>query len=214
MRPQRTRLSTNREAFAAHTLGAVLVGGVGSRFGGDKPSARFRGQTLLNNALSVLDEVGLRDLAYVGGPPRSDVSHDAVHIPDSPALAEANLPQCALRGVVSALEAMRPHHSQALIIACDIPLVRASTLSSLLESLDDNDAAVPHGKRDHWSCIAVQQSTLEHLLAALRRGDHAMHVAFGSLRLARLSVKEHEFANVNSRAELDAVITDASTDRG
>jgi molybdopterin-guanine dinucleotide biosynthesis protein A len=192
----------------------VLVGGVGSRFGGDKPSAKFRGQSLLNNALAVLDEAGLCNLAYVGGPPRNDVSHDVEYIPDCPDLAEVKLPQCALRGVVSVLQSLRPQHSQALIMACDVPLVRASTLRSLLESLDDNDAAVPHGKRDHWSCIAVRQSTLAHLLAAFRRGQYAMHHAFGSLRLARLDVEEHEFTNVNSRADLDAVITDAMTDRG
>ena len=76
------------------------------------------------------------------------------------------------------------------------------------------DAAVARGARDHWSCIAVRSGALERLRVSLRDGDRAMHRAFAPLRVCRVPVDEREFANINTRDDLAALITDDSSDRG
>lgn len=208
MRSARARLSHTAPIFAgqspaANTLGAVLIGGASSRFGSDKSSAIFRGRTLLDNALDILKSAGLSHVAYVGGSPRPHASQ-AIHIPDRPTVTDE---RCALRGVVSALHEVSTPLQQAVIIACDLPLLTASTVRRVLDALHDHEAAVAHGERDHWSCVAFRRSALTRLEKSLAAGKHAMHEACADLQLARVLVDEAEFANVNTRAELDVVIT-------
>ena len=188
---------------AATTLGAVLVGGASSRFGSDKASSQYQGRTMLDNALDVLSAAGLQHLTYVGGAPRDTTRH-ATHVPDLASLPDE---RCALRGVVSALHAVLPPLQQAVIIACDLPLLCAETVARLIAALDASETVVAHGERDHWSCVAFRVDALPHLEGSLARGRRAMHDACADLRLARVQVDESEFANVNTRSALDEVIT-------
>jgi len=189
----------------------VLVGGASSRFGSDKASAHYQGRTLLDHALEVLSAAGLRQLAYVGGAPRDTARHStnqvtrrATHVPD---LSSPSDERCALRGVVSALHAVSPPLQQAVVIACDLPLLRAQTIVRLIAALDESEAAVAHGEQDHWSCVALRISALPHLEESLARGRRAMHDVCAELQLVRVHVDEFEFANVNTRSALDEVIT-------
>lgn len=219
MRPARTRLSN-------HTLGVVLVGGASRRFGSDKASATFRGQSLLNRALSTLQGAGITHLAYVGGDARGGVVANATHISDL-----LDVEQCTLRGVVAALQHASPHWQHVMMLACDVPLIRSATVTRVLASLDGDvydgvddvvddgvhegvDAAVASATRTHWSCIAVRTSALETLLAALHRHEYAMHRAFTNLQLRQVRVEEREFVNVNTREDLAALITNDENDRG
>lgn len=211
MRPTRTRLSN-------HTLGVVLVGGASRRFGSDKASATFRGQSLLNRALSTLQGAGITHLAYVGGDAREGVVANATHISDLP-----DVEQCTLRGVVAALQHASPHWQRVMMLACDVPLISSATVTRVLASLDDGiddgadehvDAAVASATRVHWSCIAVRTSALSTLQAALHRHEYAMHRAFTNLQVREVPVDDREFVNVNTREDLAALITNDENDRG
>ena len=212
MRPARTRLIDD-------VLGVVLVGGASSRFGSDKASASFRGRPLVHHALHTLQRAGLAQLAYVGGQPRAGLEPAAIHVADVP-----DAPQCTLRGVVAALQHAAPRWSRVMLLACDVPLASSDAVSRVVSALDNDDdhssddtrfdAAVARGERDHWSCIAVRSAALERLRLSLREGEHAMHRAFAPLRVCRVPVDEGEFANINTRDDLAALITDDSSDRG
>lgn len=215
MRPTRTRLSN-------HTLGVVLVGGASRRFGSDKASATFRGQSLLNRALSTLQGAGITHLAYVGGDAREGVVANATHITDL-----LDVEQCTLRGVVAALQHASPHWQRVMMLACDVPLISNATVTRVLASLDDGaddgvddgadervDAAVASATRVHWSCIAVRTSALSTLQAALHRHEYAMHRAFTNLQVREVPVDDREFVNVNTREDLAALITNDENDRG
>jgi len=164
----------------------------------------FRGRTLLNNALGVLRAAEISHLVYVGGNPRLAVSCGASYVSDDASLHDE---RCMLRGVVSALCSMSSPLHVAVIIACDLPLLRHTTVQRMLAAVHFNDIVVAHGERDHWSCIAVRREMLAHLEASLNAGRRAMHEACSDLLVARVQVDEAEFINVNTRAALDDLIT-------
>lgn len=185
----------------------MLVGGASRRFGSDKSLARYGGDTLLTRALNTLNAAGLDRLAYVGGQPRLDAPHDAVHLPDLD-----HRDPCALRGVLTALEyandpKLDPERAGiVVVIACDIPLLQSTTVHRLLSAVDDADAAVACGDRDHWTCLATRASSLTQLLSAYDGGERALHRVFGRLRVARVGVEEREMVNVNEAADLAGLI--------
>jgi len=193
----------------------VLVGGASTRFGSDKSRAVFGGESLLNRALRTLRDAGATYLAYVGGSMRSDVQLSAHHVAD-----EQELAACILRGIVAALaHAENIGADRALIIACDLPLLRAASMRAVLHALDDErvDVAVAHGEQDHWSCIAIRSSLHAPLRDSLVRGELAVHRAIdgaiADTRIARVAINEHELTNMNDVATLRA-ITDAEARRG
>ena len=205
--------STRSARSRLTALGAVLVGGRGSRFGSDKALAEFAGQSLLARSLQTLRNAGIDRLIYVGGEPRGNVQDLATHVHD-----DANLPQCALRGVVAAMEftselaeAERP--DCVVIVACDLPLLQPATVKRLIHQVGDNDAAVVSAARDHWSCVAVRPAVTSRLKVALTtansvNSDLAMATAFSQLRVARVVADEGELTNVNHPEVLARIITD------
>lgn len=195
-------------------LGAVLVGGRSSRFGSDKSEAEYRGEKLLHRALRTVRDAGATHLAYVGGPARDDLDELVQHVAD-----DAAHETCMLRGIVAALgHAARIGADRALIVACDVPLLRAESGKAVLLALGElHDVAVARGNEDHWSCVAMRTGMLAPLRGALERGERAVHRAIegavSGARLARVVVDEHELTNVNDVATLRA-ITDAAAPHG
>lgn len=195
-------------------LGAVLVGGASRRFGSDKASAEWNGRSLLDHALGVLAEGGVRHLVYVGGEPRGGVAHEARHVADLP-----NIEPCALRGVLTALDYAAPQRDLAeppdavMMLACDVPLVSPLTIHRIAGALGTFDAAVASGERDHWSCLALRTSTLPAIRVAYDRGVRALHEVCSELSLARVVVDEREFVNVNDPTTLSQLITEQSRPR-
>lgn len=194
-----------------NTLGAVLVGGASRRFGSDKASADWNGGSLLDNALGVLANSGVRHLVYVGGEPRNGVAHEARHVADLP-----DIEPCALRGVLTALDDAAHQRNRAesldavVMLACDIPLVSPHTVLRIAAALGSSDAAVASGDRNHWSCLALRTSTLPAMRTAYDRGVRALHEVCSELNLARVTVDEREFVNVNDPTTLSQLITERS----
>lgn len=205
----------------------MLVGGASTRFGSDKSRAVLGGESLLDRALHTLRDAGATHLAYVGGPTRTDARVATQHVADDETLAA-----CMLRGIIAALaHAEHIGADRALIIACDLPLLRAVSARVVLSALDDEhvDIAVAHGEQDHWSCIAIRSGMCAPLRDSLAHGERAVHRAvhrathratyraLGSAitgaRITRVAVDELELTNTNDVATLRA-ITEAEARRG
>jgi len=193
----------------------VLVGGASTRFGSDKSRAVFGGESLLDRSLRTLRDAGATHLAYIGGSMRSDVQLSAHYVGDQQELAA-----CMLRGIIAALaHAEHIGADRALIIACDLPLLRAASARAVLHALNDErvDVAVAHGEQDHWSCIAIRSNLHAPLRDSLASGELAVHRALHRAatvsRIARVAIDEHELTNMNDVATLRA-ITDAEARRG
>ncbi len=186
-------------------LGTVLVGGASTRFGSDKASAHVGKNTLLDTALASLTAADLTSLAYVGGPPRNDVSPTVHHVPDESAGVAAT-ERSSLLGVIAALShARHTYHDAAVILGCDVPLVSTITIQHLIASMTHADVSVAEHAGDHWSIMCARTECLEHLRAAFIAGERAIHRATAGLRLVRVPCTGAECTNVNDVATLRTV---------
>ena len=186
-------------------LGTVLVGGASTRFGSDKASARFGEGTLLDAVLASLTAANLTSLAYIGGPPRNDVSPRVHHVPDELA-GVAAAERSSFLGVIAALSHARDtHHDAAVVLGCDVPLVSPITIQRLVASLAHADVSVAEHAGDHWSIMCASTESLAHLRAEFTAGERAIHRATADLRLVRVPCTAAECTNVNDVATLRTV---------
>jgi molybdopterin-guanine dinucleotide biosynthesis protein A len=112
--------------------GIVLAGGRSTRMGRDKASLPFGQVTLLDHAVAIVrqvsDEVIVVCQANQSVPAGVCVAHDAV--PD----------QGPLAGLAAGLAMARGE--LAVVVACDMPLVKPAVLERLVAAIGDADIAV------------------------------------------------------------------------
>ncbi len=119
-RAARSSVSASRFPVRASLDGAVLLGGASSRMGTDKATLEFAGLPSVEHVARAVARV-CETLYLVGGaPPETTRGH---RIPDPEG------PQCALRGLVAALDASRAEY--VLVLATDLPLVTPDLLRAL-----------------------------------------------------------------------------------
>jgi molybdopterin-guanine dinucleotide biosynthesis protein A len=155
---------SQREGRLANLSGAVLIGGASTRMGRDKATLEIGGvpfAAVLAERLSRIFE----DVMLVGGAPPPAAPGRAV--PD------CGGPRCALRGLVSALDAARTE--RVLVVATDVPLVAPALLLALV-AWPEADAVVPRDA-DH-----------AHPLCAVYRRDAVLAVARQRLAEGRLAL--------------------------
>jgi molybdopterin-guanine dinucleotide biosynthesis protein A len=151
----------------ANVAGAVLTGGASSRMGSDKAQLVVGGvasATRVARCLALLCE----DVVLVGGDPPADAP--GRRAPD------AEGPRSALRGLVSALAAVRAEF--VLVVATDLPFVTPDLLLALV-AWPEADAVVPRTPDGAHPLCALYRR--EVALAAARR-----HLAEGRLALSAL----------------------------
>jgi len=139
--------------------GAVLVGGRGRRFGGDKCAHPYRGRSLLEHALDAMADA--RERWLVGGAPR-DVA-GAPWIPDERSGVGA------LGGVHAALR--RAGTPWLAVTACDMPFLPAALWPVLLSRSDGVRLVVPEGPTGLEPLAAVyHRDLMPEIDALLARG--------------------------------------------
>src|SRR5947207_935848 len=121
--------------------GYVLVGGASSRMGQDKARLPLEGKTLLDRVAAAVEEAA-GSVTLVGAPERyANLGLRAV--PDG-------RPGCGpLAGIHAALTDSRAEWN--LIAACDMPLIAAPFLRSLLDAAESSgaDCLIPSGPSGH-----------------------------------------------------------------
>jgi molybdenum cofactor guanylyltransferase len=122
---------------------AVLAGGKSSRMGQDKSGLVLGGQTLLERAVTLLEEADA-ELVLIGGGGKG-----RNHVPDL-------LPHCGPPGgLYSLLDYIRQHYgldgSPLLLIPVDMPLLTVPTLQRLLAA--SVNASCCHFEEEVFPCI-------------------------------------------------------------
>jgi molybdopterin-guanine dinucleotide biosynthesis protein A len=173
---------------------AILAGGHGRRFGGrDKSALLVGGRSILERQIDVLSEIS-DDVLIVGG------GHG---VPD-------RVPDCGpLGGLDAALASAR--HDLLVLVACDMPFLRADFLKALLSMAHGVDAVVPRSRRGYHPLCAVYarscHTTVQERLAARQL---AMMALLEPLRVRAMEAHQIEsfglpdpLANMNTAAEFD-----------
>lgn len=188
-----------REGRFANVAAAVLVGGASTRMGEDKSRATLGGVPLATRVARTLEAL-VEDLILVGGDPPADAP--GRRVPDGAG------PQCALRGLVAALEAIEAE--RLLVVATDLPFVTPAVLLGLLAA-PDADAVVPAPAEGLQPLCALYRvaPTLERARAQLATEQLALHALLDGLdvftldaaTLAELDPTGSAFSNLNTPEE-------------
>jgi molybdopterin-guanine dinucleotide biosynthesis protein A len=181
--------------------GAILAGGMSRRFGSDKALADFGGTSLLKKLLGVLGNVVQDPVVIVNTPER---------YADLPVRRLVDvLPGCGpLGGVYTALTEFRT--DAVLILTCDMPLVTAEVLTSLVAAWRPGDAAVVGASGSGLEPFpGIYDTTLTQDIASLiREHDLGMrHFLFGRTGVRMIAVRgfEKTFFNMNTPEDFAAL---------
>jgi molybdopterin-guanine dinucleotide biosynthesis protein A len=164
------------EGRLANVSAALLLGGSSQRMGTDKAHLEWNGEALATRAARLLDQ-HFDDVLLVGGmPPATAPGRRG---PDGAG------PRCALRGVVSALDAAPA--DRVLIIATDLPWLGPELLLTLV-AWPEADVVVPtvDGRDEPLCAIWSRHAVLPRARSALAAGRLALHELIGELHVQRL----------------------------
>lgn len=160
---------------------AVLTGGASRRMGRDKAHVEFDGAPAAERVARLLAGL-VSEVLIVGGAPPP--------VAGARVVADVDGPQCALRGLVSALEAA--HSDCVLVVATDLPFVTPDLLLALI-AWPEADAVVPRDEHGR------------HALCALYRRDPVLAVARERLESGALDLRGLLDAVVPSYVEGEAL---------
>lgn len=188
-------------------LGAVLAGGGGRRFGGDKALALLNGRPLANWALDALAGNVSRRVVISGRPRLSQVLGVPVRgdtIPGSGPLG----------GLLTALEWAREEGREGVfLLACDLPLVSREMVGKILEAWPSgSQAVVPESEGPLGAeplCAGYGVECLPVVEGLLEEGELAMERLLERTRVTRVEPEKlgsadalrRAFTNVNTPAD-------------
>jgi len=181
------------DGAAGRRAGFVLAGGESARMGRDKALLPYGGKTLVEHVARAVREAA-GTVTLVGAPER----YKALGLA---AMADQREGCGPLAGIETAL--MRTRANWNLIVACDMPLVEASYLRSLLEAAEESDgqclAPVCGSARRQPLCAVYHRSCLEKITEALEAGVRKVAEALERLRVVDWPVEEDRWlANINT----------------
>lgn len=186
------------------TSAAILAGGHARRFGGrDKSRLVVEGATILDRQIAVLGQLS-DDVMLVGA--AGNASPAALARPVADRIAGKG----PLGGLDAALAAAR--YPAVILVACDMPFLRADFLEYLASFAPAADAVVPRTERGYHPLCAVYTRAchpfVERALSAgrLRMIDLLDEVSVrdvGVDEIERFGPRAELLANVNSPAEFE-----------
>lgn len=183
----------------------MLAGGESRRYGRDKAAEVVGGASLLARAAGTLAEVLPHVVVVSSSIPAGP---EWVYVPD---LRPG-------KGPLAAIEAALVHAADlglegAFVLACDLPLVDAATVQTVIAALGADVLAVgperasPPGVEP--LCAAYRLGCLSHVRRALDREELAVHRLFTAVRGVTVPVRAELLLNVNrpvDREEAESVL--------
>ena len=192
--------SNHSSSRIGNVSGALLLGGASSRMGSDKAQLEWQGDAWSTRIARLLDRL-FGETLLIGGNPA----------PDAPGRRVDDLPgpACALRGLVTALEAASSE--RVLVVATDLPLLEVDLLLALT-AWPEADAVVPvdaHGEQPlcaiyrREACLPVAHARLEANQLALRGWLDELQTSRVALSAFGFDTEEAAvLTNVNTPQEL------------
>lgn len=153
-------------------LGAVLAGGQGSRYGGDKSRAVIGGRLLVERAISALEEVVEEVVVVTSRPLPSGIVATCI--------SDRFIGSGPLGGLHSALcTAVDYGAPGVLLLACDMPLITPEVLRAIAVAIDDAPAVAPLREGGiEPLCAAYHIETLQMAEDLLLGNDLSLHRFF------------------------------------
>lgn len=175
----------------------LLAGGKSSRMGQDKRLLVFRGRTLLEHSLHLLEQTGADEILISGDVEGYDCIPDIIPGCGPPGGIHAALHHIEAQGDLD--------DSMLLVIPVDMPLLEVNILTRLVAGIGEADSC--HYENEIFPCIFRASAKLKNHLDALFAestepgGKRSMKVllrAFDSNTIDTSGLPEKQFLNINS----------------
>ena len=173
-------------------IGAVLCGGASTRMGVDKATMRVGGVAMARRVADALIDAGCTKVVAIGGN-ATELARLGLDRIDDEFPGEG-----PLGGVLTALALGSP----AVVVACDLPNLRAQTIAELVLALGEHDAAIARSDRIEPLCAVWSAAATPLLRARFEAGERAMHRAIEGIDTAWVTVPADEVRNINTRDDL------------
>lgn len=194
--------------------GIVLCGGQSNRMGRPKAWLPFGSEQMLQRVVRLLGE-SVAPLVVVAAP-----GQDVPPLPAGVKIArDAEPGRGPLQGLLAGLEALRGRAEAAYLSSCDVPLLRPAFVLRLIELLGEHAICVPDvgGFRHPLSAVYRVEvaAVASRLLRENRRGpidlfEEVSTRIVGPDELADVDATLHSLRNVNTPAEYEAALREAS----
>jgi molybdopterin-guanine dinucleotide biosynthesis protein A len=189
------------ELAAGRARGFVLAGGASRRMGRDKATVEVGGTAMAARVAGALAGAGTGPVSVVGGEPSTATLAGASY------LADRWPGEGPLGGLVTALDSCAA--PVAVVVACDLPSLDATSVERLLGTLDAHPgaaAAVAVNGQRHWTCAAWRVgAALPALAASFAAGERAIQHAATGLDVQEVPLAPEVVHNVNRPEDLRAV---------
>lgn len=173
----------------------ILTGGQSRRLNTDKSLVQLDGKTLTEIIHQKLGSI-FNNIYVVG---------KKNHFPDFDFIQDVKPVQCPLNGIVTALE-----HNQKewiFIIACDLPLIRTSSINDLYDNINSNTQVVLPivNNKIQPLCAFYHRSVLQDFTNAVAHGHYALYRLFDRFNVTKVQVPDNskeQFLNINYPEDL------------
>jgi len=183
------------------TMAAILAGGKAARLGG-------RAKGLLPTATGSILERLLQQLAVAGIEDAVIVANDPGQYAGlgRPILSDLRSPIGPLGGIEAALRHAGSAYDSVVVMPCDLPNITADEISALLAANAADPAQIVMAftaDGDHPLCAVVPQSALEHVVAAIERGELSVVRLWRALGASRVPIADaSRLQNINTPDDL------------
>ena len=176
-------------------VGAVLCGGASRRMGVDKATLPIAGTAMARHVANALTDAGCSPVVTIGGSAGELDALGLEHVNDE-------FPgEGPLGGILTALALGTP----AVVVACDLPNLRAATIKELIAALAGHDAAMAFSDRPEPLCAVWSADAIPVLRAQFESGERAVHRAIRTLDITSVTVSPTELRNINSPEDLGSL---------
>ncbi len=160
--------------------------------GVDKATIPIDGVAMARRMADTLVAAGCSQVVAIGGDPAllRDLGLDYI---DDEFPGEG-----PLGGIVTALAVGSP----AVVVACDLPRLRAATVTELVVELGGHDAAVAFTDRAEPLCAVWSSRAAAVLRGKFESGERAVHRAIDGLDIAWVTVTATDLRNINTPGDL------------
>lgn len=173
--------------------GLVLCGGRSTRMGLDKAALPFGPELMLPRVVRLLSLVA-SPIVVVAAP-----GQELPLLPAGVIVArDEREGRGPLEGLLAGLRAIAPHADAAYATSCDVPLLMAEFVRTMISRLGENDIAVPVEGQFHHPLAAVYRTAVIPVIADLLAADRLRPV-FLFERAATCRVSVSELAAVDPR---------------
>ena len=175
------------------TIGAILTGGHSRRMGRTKALIEVDGVPMALRVADALVAGGCTQVVLVGG------DADELSPLNIAVIADLHPGDGPLGGVLTAI-GHAGSSDDVIVVACDLPHLRATAVAALVSAAAESPAAdvvVAHTDRREPACALWRARAAPALQQAFDGGTRALHQVFGGLVIVDVDVDPGELVNVN-----------------